>query len=84
MRSLFACSVQSFMFLKGLVPFANDENKSISSVACFIPGVSFLTFFSSLLSRFPQSHMAAEKTKERAVFSGLNKGAMMSPCPMNA
>lgn len=35
LSSPFACLVQGFMFLKGWVPITNDENKSISSVACF-------------------------------------------------
>lgn len=81
LRSLFACAVQSFMFLKGWVPFANDENKSISSVGCFIASVSFSLFSLSLLRQFPQSHMAAEKSKEGAVFQVLTKGLWCHHAP---
>lgn len=61
MSSLFACSVQGFMFLKGLYPhlLMPKINQFHLLVVLFL-GFFFPCF---LLGQFPQSHMAAERRK---------------------
>lgn len=54
-------SARFYVSERPLPPSLNAENKSISSVGCFISRVFFFSCF--LLGQFPQSHMAAERRK---------------------
>lgn len=60
-------------------PSLNAENKSISSVGCFISRIFFSCF---LLGQFPQSHMAAERRKAMScIFRSEQKGLWCQNCP---